>query len=316
MPKTLTDRERAVELEQDAVRYPDERGEILHEAAIAWKEAGEPERAIELWRELTEAGGTDAGYARYNLAEFYFEQDRDAEAEEHLRALAEAGEVDAGPAGLVAELLAERGDHEAALHWFDMAIGALDADEVAAVGTADGIPSMNAGLFFGRQECRKRLGLPADELDRIADVAEQNRLDFVRLVERKVNAIKHSGSPETTMLVWQREEQRQAAFRWPAVFPPETIGHHPEVEQRLRDICQRDGITRITLVLGSVEGFAAYLDEMGGDPDEEKVRLAYAERAYAAGRQLSWPPGRNEPCWCGSSRKYKKCCGDPRSAGI
>ena len=20
-------------------------------------------------------------------------------------------------------------------------------------------------------------------------------------------------------------------------------------------------------------------------------------------------PGRNDPCWCGSGRKYKKCCG-------
>jgi SEC-C motif len=23
------------------------------------------------------------------------------------------------------------------------------------------------------------------------------------------------------------------------------------------------------------------------------------------------PPGRNDPCPCGSGRKYKKCCGDP-----
>jgi len=22
-----------------------------------------------------------------------------------------------------------------------------------------------------------------------------------------------------------------------------------------------------------------------------------------------WPPGRNEPCRCGSERKYKRCCG-------
>ncbi|MGO9505871.1 MAG: SEC-C metal-binding domain-containing protein, partial [Mycobacterium sp.] len=25
----------------------------------------------------------------------------------------------------------------------------------------------------------------------------------------------------------------------------------------------------------------------------------------------SWPPGRNQPCWCGSGRKYKKCCAAP-----
>ena len=29
---------------------------------------------------------------------------------------------------------------------------------------------------------------------------------------------------------------------------------------------------------------------------------------------IPWPPGRNEPCWCGSGRKYKKCCGAPSSA--
>ncbi|MBA3866097.1 MAG: SEC-C domain-containing protein, partial [Solirubrobacterales bacterium] len=21
------------------------------------------------------------------------------------------------------------------------------------------------------------------------------------------------------------------------------------------------------------------------------------------------PPGRNDPCWCSSGRKYKRCCG-------
>jgi hypothetical protein len=60
MPKTSTARDRAVELEQDAVRCPEERGEILLEAAEAWKEAGEPDRAVALWRELIEAGGAAA----------------------------------------------------------------------------------------------------------------------------------------------------------------------------------------------------------------------------------------------------------------
>jgi uncharacterized protein YecA (UPF0149 family) len=27
------------------------------------------------------------------------------------------------------------------------------------------------------------------------------------------------------------------------------------------------------------------------------------------GNAVVWPPGHNEPCWCGSQRKYKKCCG-------
>jgi tetratricopeptide (TPR) repeat protein len=27
------------------------------------------------------------------------------------------------------------------------------------------------------------------------------------------------------------------------------------------------------------------------------------------GEPIHWPPGRNEPCWCGSGDKYKRCCG-------
>jgi hypothetical protein len=190
----------------------------------------------------------------------------------------------------------------------------LGADEVAAIGERGGNPSMNSSLFFGRQRCRRRLGLPVDEWDRVAEVAEENRLDFVRLVERAARAGKGPVPANTTMLVWQREEQQRAARRWPAVFQPDVLGHHRQVERRLRELAEEEGVARVTLILGSAEGFAAYLDETGGSPDEEKVRLAYADEAYAQGRHMSWPPGRNQACWCGSGRKYKKCCGDPRSA--
>ena len=30
--------------------------------------------------------------------------------------------------------------------------------------------------------------------------------------------------------------------------------------------------------------------------------------AVEPGPMLAWPPGRNDPCWCGSRTKYKKCC--------
>jgi hypothetical protein len=187
---------------------------------------------------------------------------------------------------------------------------------VAAVGEPGGPPSLDASLFFGRQRVRRRLGLPADEWNRVADVAEQNRLNFVRLLEQAAQARTRPAPASATMLVWQREEQQRAAARWPSVFVPDIMEHHPQVEQRLRDMCREQGLTRVTLILGSVDGFAAYLDEVGGDPSEEKARLAYADQAHAQGRHLSWPPGRNEPCWCGSGRKYKKCCSDPRSVSL
>ena len=41
--------------------------------------------------------------------------------------------------------------------------------------------------------------------------------------------------------------------------------------------------------------------------------LERALRACNADWEIAWPPGRNQPCWCGSGRKYKKCCAAPTS---
>src|SRR5262249_4855000 len=224
MPKTPTARDRAVELEQDAVRYPKDRSEILLEAAHEWKRAGEPERAITLWREVINAGGKDAGFARYSLAELCFEQGRDAEAREHLRVLEDEGVRDPGPAGRVAELRAERGEDEAALRCFNRAISALGADEIAGIGEPGGNPSVHAILFFGRRDCRHRLGLPADDWDRVAEVADQNRLDFVRLLERAAaSPSKRPASAGAPVLGVERGGQGGGGPRgWAGGFPART----------------------------------------------------------------------------------------------
>jgi uncharacterized protein YecA (UPF0149 family) len=56
-----------------------------------------------------------------------------------------------------------------------------------------------------------------------------------------------------------------------------------------------------------VDEYVVWCDERGEDPED--ARAGYAARLLAAGEAIPWPPGRNEPCWCGSGRKYKKCCG-------
>lgn len=74
MPTTARQdtRTTAEELECQAAQYPDERGEILVEAAEQWEYAADPEKATELLHEVLALGGEDAGYARFTLAEFCF----------------------------------------------------------------------------------------------------------------------------------------------------------------------------------------------------------------------------------------------------
>ena len=49
-------------------------------------------------------------------------------------------------------------------------------------------------------------------------------------------------------------------------------------------------------------------DHAGLEVTDWRTRAALAAKLAEAGRVTAWPPGRNDPCWCSSGRKYKKCC--------
>ncbi|MGH3912715.1 MAG: SEC-C metal-binding domain-containing protein [Pseudonocardiaceae bacterium] len=304
-------------LEQDAVRHPDERGKILLEAADKWERAGQIDQAVALLREVLTLGGEDAGFALHSLADLCFKQGADSEAWEHLRALEEMAPANTAPAELVGELLEKRGEYEAALRWFDRAIQTVDVQAITKPGAG---PSLAAMPLFGRQRCRAKLGLPVDELDRVADIAEDNRQKFVKRLDRfvadRAAATDRAAAPVSAvqMLVWPRAEQQLAMQRWPEVFTPAVMNNHTDVEHRLQELSQQQEPPRISLILGSVDELADYLSRTCGDIAEESVRLAYAEHFREQGRMISWPPGRNQMCWCGSRRKYKKCCGAPATA--
>ena len=65
-----------------------------------------------------------------------------------------------------------------------------------------------------------------------------------------------------------------------------------------------------------VAPFTAWCAEQGRQPDSADARAEYGAHlaATADPSLIAWPPARNEPCWCGSGRKYKKCCAAPISA--
>lgn len=200
-------RTHALELESDLAAYPAERIDILLEAAGEWERAGEFGRARALLAEVLDAGGEDADWARYNLASMCFQAGADEDARAHLQVLEQRDGGAVGPAELVAELLEERGEYEAALVWFDRALGP-DADRLVAEIPQRDTPSLSDIPLYGRQRCRVALGLPADALDRAADIAEQNRRTFAARLERAV-------SEEATRLAYAEEARaRGETITW------------------------------------------------------------------------------------------------------
>ena len=116
---------------------------------------------------------------------------------------------------------------------------------------------------------------------------------------------------QVSSLFWQVREFDEAVRRWPAIFGANGSDHgayHARLESRWRQLAER-GATRIILVPASADGLARFAERTGGDPGERHTRQAYMDEI--AGTGIDWPPGRNAACWCGSSRKYKKCCGHP-----
>jgi len=303
---------RAAAIEADAEKYPDERAELLLEAAEAWRAAGQLDRARKLLAELIAAGGEDGCYARCDLAAVEFEAGADSEAYAELARLARDPDLSEGQCTLVAELLAERGDLPAALEWYDRAVARLTPDELEALRGPDGWMKMSSVMVRARREVRRQLGLPADNTDEIAPAAPaQQMAEPAGLPTTLDEAREHFESgripDQLRLLVFQRAERAEARRRWPDAYVDPDEEYFPAAERRWRGLAE-SGVPAIRVVPATVAGLSEFAERIGESPLDSAVKTRYA-RLAADQDTIVWPPARNDPCWCGSGAKYKKCCG-------
>ena len=102
----------------------------------------------------------------------------------------------------------------------------------------------------------------------------------------------------------------RVACRWLRAVALERIGDIEEAERELLAAESMDpdwplpliDLARIASDRGDVERGLGLLRRAGAGPDHPLVVLLEAHRVEPRG-----DIGRNEPCWCGSGRKYKKC---------
>ena len=113
-------------------------------------------------------------------------------------------------------------------------------------------------------------------------------------------------------VAWFPADQYERALQtWPSFA--EDYEHGPyaayctRLELLLHDL-KAQGVARLALVPLDIDSYLDWCAERGRDPEESDSRAAYATGLIERGIVEPWPPKRNEPCWCGSARKYKKCC--------
>jgi tetratricopeptide (TPR) repeat protein len=112
-------------------------------------------------------------------------------------------------------------------------------------------------------------------------------------------------------VAWFPPNQRQAALaHWPDLADdltdPDRYAVH--IETQLRSLHTALG-HRPAVAPIVVDEFIGWAAAEGYDAGGGEARSVYAAEITRTGRAIPWPPGRNEPCWCGSERKYKRCCG-------
>ena len=129
------------------------------------------------------------------------------------------------------------------------------------------------------------------------------------LTAARSRAVEASSKMVLSLAWFPADEWRLATERWPDLLDELPVDHADyswRIEARLKWMAKVTPGQVLTVSPLSVNE----LDESEGEnagSGEGRSRLA-AEIART-GRALRWPPSRNDACWCGSDRKYKKCCG-------
>lgn len=123
---------------------------------------------------------------------------------------------------------------------------------------------------------------------------------------------------ETTIsLAWfPGSEWAEAGRRWPDLWeerPEEDTEYSHHIEAQLKLYAPMFPGRTLSVSPLTVDELVETEGDQAGS-GEARARLA--TEVARTGRAIAWPPGCNDPCWCGSGRKYKKCCGPVPAAEI
>jgi len=264
---------------------------LMEDLAREYSVAGQHDLAIATMEQAIGEGWAGQPDGRAMVAEFLLRAGRMEEAHALYAAIKADTPDDVWLYNAAAWEYQQVGDHERALQWLT---------EGLKLAMASGDPDRIVGqLAEMRAESLQALGLPDDALQLRAE-------EFAHPETR-------SGAAGTLVAIgWFPESEfAEVLSRWPHLrdsWEEETYqGYCQLLEARLSRF--RSIGARVCLAPIRLATYLPWCAQREVDPGSEKTRSLYAAGVPLRNEALPWPPGRNDPCWCGSGRKYKKCCG-------
>ncbi|WBB69355.1 SEC-C domain-containing protein [Micromonospora sp. WMMD812] len=308
-------------VEQGRLADPDDAGDALALAAEIAEVRARLDAALRYADRAVAAYPTSddarAGFARALRARIMFRVGgREDEATAELTALRPLLTEQPEAPAYVSAALDAGGLSALADEWLSEAVDTLLGQRATSAATPEqtvpaaeptvevGPPEAPGVLFFllqQRHRVRRNLNLPHDRQD---DLADRLEAQLVRRAEQR-----QGGEPD--LLFWPRAEfdrllSEQAALT--DTYGPDWDAHRARLEKQLVQLANA-GRTGLSVLSGSVDGLTGYAGRRNGDPTDPQTRAGYAgELSARPGAKISWPPERNDACWCGSGLKYKKCC--------
>lgn len=312
----------------DLAHAPDTSGlwlpECYADLAKSFDRRGQHDDAIAALERAIECGWSGRPDPRSDIAEFHLRAGRGDEAASIWADLKLRDPDDVWLYNAAGLSYSEGGDHERAVEWLGEGIALA-----FRTGDPEGIVPQ---LSEVRRSSLAALGRDPDDLEERASEfvaawrdrssgrppwSEVSRAADEWLAAPEVGEDSRSGGGEVAVAIawFPAGEYEKAIERWPSLAEDWAGVPH-------RDYCRRmDGHIKWMRVHGIhvravapivADEFVAWCEERGEDPEE--ARAQYTAERYRLGEGIDWPPGRNERCWCGSGRKYKKCCGSAQAA--
>jgi len=294
--------------------------ECYADLAREYDRQGRHDDAISLHERAIELGWSTIPDARSDIAEFQLRGGREEQAAAIWAELKAADPDDVWLYNAAGLSYNEVGGHELAIQWL--------AEGIELGMRTDDPEGIVNQLSDVRRQSLSALGRDLDQLEqRVDPFLEEWRSDerarrrrLARLTEfaNSVPVIRDTPSTDDR----EREDVAAALAWFPSGGYEEAIRRWPSLAEDWSDVphsaysARLDGNIKWMRSHGMpiravapivVEDYVAWCAEHDEDPEE--ARAAYALHRISEGEGIPWPPGRNEPCWCGSGRKYKKCCG-------